>query len=161
MNNILVIEDNDGDAEKIKTLLEDAAFRHRFYHSTSLTGGMNILHDQPIDLVLLDLSLHDSVGFGTLKSYMQEAADVPVIVLTGNKSEVMGMQSVRAGAQDFLIKGEFDGRRLVKTIKYSLQRFKTQAKLQETADKLTISAQRVSGNPKDGQLRQLGNGYRQ
>ncbi len=148
MNNILVIEDNNGDAEKIKTLLEDAAFRHRFYHSTSLTGGMNILHDQTIDLVLLDLSLNDSVGFGTLKSYMNEAADVPVIVLTGNKSEIMGMQSVRAGAQDFLIKGEFDGRRLVNTIKYSLQRFKTQAKLQETAEKMTISAQRYQETQK-------------
>ncbi len=47
-----------------------------------------------------------------------------MIVLTGLKNEVVGIQSVMAGAQDFLIKGEFDGKGLVKCIRYSLQRWK-------------------------------------
>jgi len=142
MNNILVIEDLESDAAIIKAYLEEAAFKHKLFHSESLKGGINILGENPIDLVLLDLSINDSTGFNTLKKYLDESADVPVVVMTGNKNEIVGVQSVKAGAQDFLVKGEFDSRRLVNTIRYSLQRFKTQAKLQETADKLSITEKR-------------------
>ncbi len=142
MNNILVIEDLESDAAIIKAYLEEAAFKHKLFHSESLKGGINILGENPIDLVLLDLSINDSTGFNTLKKYLDESAHVPVVVMTGNKNEIVGVQSVKAGAQDFLVKGEFDSRRLVNTIRYSLQRFKTQAKLQETADKLSITEKR-------------------
>lgn len=142
MNNILVIEDQDSDAAIIKAYLEEAAFKHKFFHSYTLKGGISILEENPIDLVLLDLSIKDSMGFNTLKKYLDESADTPVVVMTGNKNEIVGIQSVKAGAQDFLVKGEFDSRRLVNTIRYSLQRFKTQAKLQETADKLSITEKR-------------------
>ena len=54
----------------------------------------------------------------------------------------MGIQAVRAGAQDYLVKDDFDSKRLVKTIRYSLQRFKTQAKLKQTAKELTIDTHR-------------------
>lgn len=142
MNNILVIEDLESDAAIIKAYLEEAAFKHKLFHSESLKGGINILGENPIDLVLLDLSINDSTGFNTLKKYLDESAHVPVVVMTGNKNEIVGVQSVKAGAQDFLVKGEFDSRRLVNTIRYSLQRFKTQAKLQETAEKLSITEKR-------------------
>ena len=137
MNKILVIEDHEADAAAIKAYLEEAAFKHQFYHSDTLKGGIDILSEDEIDLVLLDLSINDSTGFNTLKKYLNESSDVPVVVMTGNKNEIVGMQSVKAGAQDFLIKGEFDSKRLVQTIRYSLQRFKTQAQLQRTAEELT------------------------
>lgn len=142
INNILVIEDLESDAATIKAYLEEASFKHKLYHSDTLKGGINILDENSIDLVLLDLSINDSTGFNTLKKYLDESADVPVVVMTGNKNEIVGIQSVKAGAQDFLVKGEFDSRRLVNTIRYSLQRFKTQAKLQQHAKELSITDKR-------------------
>lgn len=142
INNILVIEDLDSDAEIIKAYLEEASFKHKLFHSDTLKGGINILDENSIDLVLLDLSINDSTGFNTLKKYLDESSDVPVVVMTGNKNEIVGIQSVKAGAQDFLVKGEFDSRRLVNTIRYSLQRFKTQAKLQQHAKELSITEKR-------------------
>jgi len=142
INNILVIEDLESDAATIKAYLEEASFKHKLYHSDTLKGGINILDENSIDLVLLDLSINDSTGFNTLKKYLDESADVPVVVMTGNKNEIVGIQSVKAGAQDFLVKGEFDSRRLVNTIRYSLQRFKTQAKLQQHAKELSITEKR-------------------
>lgn len=143
MDRILVIEDNPADAEIIRIYLDEAGFKHRFFHSPSLQDGVNIINEHEIDLVLLDLSINDSVGFSTLKNYLREAPHVPVIILTGNKNEIVGMQSVKAGAQDFLVKGYFDHRRLVNSIRYSLQRFKKQSKLQAAAEKLTINSKRV------------------
>ncbi|MBX2877430.1 MAG: response regulator [Saprospiraceae bacterium] len=142
INHILVIEDLESDAEIIKAYLEEASFKHKLFHSDTLKGGINILDENSIDLVLLDLSINDSTGFNTLKKYLDESSHVPVVVMTGNKNEIVGIQSVKAGAQDFLVKGEFDSRRLVNTIRYSLQRFKTQAKLQKHAEELSITEKR-------------------
>jgi len=107
-----------------------------------LGGGLDIIAENHIDLVLLDLSLIDSVGFNTVRKFVDEAPDIPVVVLTGMKNEIIGIQSVRAGAQDFLIKGEFDSHRLVKTIKFSLQRSQTRRQLQKRAEELSIEQDR-------------------
>ncbi|MCB0588811.1 MAG: response regulator, partial [Phaeodactylibacter sp.] len=86
--------------------------------------------------------LADIEGFKTLQLFREKAPNIPVIVLTGFKNEIMGIQSVRAGAQDFLVKGDFDSRILARTIRYSLQRFEAQAKLQEKAKELSHSERR-------------------
>lgn len=143
MNNILVIEDNPADAMIIRELLDDSNLQHRLFHTSSLAGGLELIHEQKIDLVLLDLSLDDIRGFTTLTKYLKVAGDTPVIVFTGNKNEVIGIQSVKAGAQDFLVKGEFDSRRLISSIEYSMQRFKDKSTLIETVNKLAIKDRKV------------------
>lgn len=139
---ILLIEDNPADVVIIKEFLKEAAFNHKFFHSSTFSGGIHILNENEIDLVLLDLSLGDSMGFKTLKSFVEKVPNVPVVVMTGNNNEVVGIQSVKAGAQDFLVKGYFDSKRLVKTIRYSQQRFKTHVELKQTAKQLSIIEKR-------------------
>lgn len=143
MEHILVIEDNLADAELIRIYLDDAGFKHKFYHTTSLKGGFEILQEHKIDIVLLDLSLQDTMGFNTLKSYLEKAAHIPVVILTGNNNEIVGMQSVKAGAQDYLIKGSFKSKRLVNSIRYSIQRFKTHSKLLEATTELSRREKRA------------------
>ena len=140
--NILIIEDNPADIALIEAYLKDAAMKHTLFKSESLSNGLNFLKEHSVDLVLLDLKLVDVEGFKTLQLFREKAPDVPVIVLTGFKNEIMGIQSVRAGAQDFLVKGDFDSRSLARTIRYSLQRFETQVKLQEKAKELSHSERR-------------------
>lgn len=139
---LLVIEDNLADAEIVRIYLEDSSFKHQFYHAESFADGLDIVSNNSIELVLLDLSLNDSIGFKTLKNFLEEVPDIPVIVMTGMNNEIMGIQSVKAGAQDFLVKGEFDAKSLVRTIRYSLQRFKMQKKFQDTAQQLYLSEKR-------------------
>lgn len=140
--NILIIEDNPADIALIEAYLKEAALKHTLFKSESLGAGLDFLNDRRVDLVLLDLKLVDVEGFKTLQLFREKAPDIPVIVLTGFKNEIMGIQSVRAGAQDFLVKGDFDSRSLARAIRYSLQRFETQAKLQEKAKKLSHSERR-------------------
>lgn len=141
---ILIVEDNEADYELIKIYLEEVSFNCRLLHTDSLYGAFKIVDSEHIDLALLDLSLIDSFGFNTLRNFAEKAPHIAVIVLTGMNNEIMGMQSVRAGAQDYLVKGEFDNKGLVKSIRYGMQRFKAQVRLQEAAEELARIEKRFS-----------------
>ncbi len=139
---ILLIEDNAADAHLTKMYLEDTSHKIDIFHTDTFFEGINTINNQEIDIVLLDLSLPDSSGFKTLTRYMEKVAHVPVIVMTGINNEIIGNQSVKAGAQDFLVKGQFDGKMLGRVIRYSLQRFASMQKLEEVATNLSISEKR-------------------
>jgi PAS domain S-box-containing protein len=140
--NILVIEDNPGDFNLVKILLKDASTKHELFHADTYYDGMEILKDHDIDLVLLDLSLPDSSGFKTLSNFREKFPLIPVIVLTGVNNEIVGNQAIKAGASDYLVKGQFDGKLLGRSIRYSLHRFNTQLQLEETAQNLALSEKR-------------------
>ncbi len=131
MEHLLLIEDNIADIALTQSYLRDAPFTHRLHKATSLQEGLEIIRHNDIDMVLLDLALYDTAGFNTLRLLLQEVPDVPVIVLTGTKNEVLGMQIVQAGAQDYLVKGNFDSKQLSRTIRHSMKRFKAQVELRK------------------------------
>lgn len=142
VNNILIIEDDQRDFQIITDYLREATFKYKVFHSPSLVGGIEVIEEEPITVVLLDLFLDDTSGFKTLTNYLKNAGNIPVIVLTGNTKESFGLRFVKAGAQDFLIKGKFDQNRLINSINYAIQRFKSQAKLQEQNHQLAIVEKR-------------------
>ena len=140
--NILLIEDNAGDVELIRIYLQDAAMKVELHHAESLYTADEILSGREIDLTLLDLSLPDSNGFKTLTKYLEKNTNTPVIVMTGMNNEIIGNQAVKAGAQDFLVKGQFDGKLLGRSVRYALQRHKEQQKLEDAAHNLAVNEKR-------------------
>ncbi len=139
---ILLIEDNKADAHLVGLYLKEAKMKHELHHVETLFEGNDFMENNKPDIVLLDLSLPDTSGFKTLTGFMEKNKGVAVIVMTGLNDEIVGNQSVKAGAQDYLIKGEFDSRLLARSIRYSLQRYKTQFALEKTARELSISKRR-------------------
>lgn len=139
---ILLIEDNAGDVKLMKQLLQKASFRHDLYVSDSLYDAFEKLRSFQIDLVLLDLSLPDSTGFKTLTAFIEAFPKIPVVVLTGINNEIVGSQSVKAGAQDFLVKGQFDNKILGRAIRYAIQRHQVNLKLKDSAKALAMSEKR-------------------
>ena len=139
---ILLIEDNPGDVDLIKYHLNEGAMRADLVVADTLSKGFEILENREIELVLLDLSLPDISGFKTLTAYLEKINHVPVIVLTGMNNEIIGNQAIKAGAQDFLVKGQFDGKLLGRAIRYGMHRFKTQQKLEQSAQELEIHKKR-------------------
>lgn len=130
---VLLIEDNSAEVGLIQAYFQEAGFRHVFCHSDSLADGLITLQEQKADLVLLDLGLLEGAGFNTLRQLRAQAPSVPVIVLAGFKNEIRGVQAVREGAQDFLVKGNFDSHILVQSIRHALQRFETEASIRSKA----------------------------
>lgn len=141
--NILIIESNLSDVESIKNCLDSVAFRYTLTHAVSYTEGMEVLREQEIQLVLLDLSLLGNPSLNTFKNFLQDAPKVPIIVMTNPKTEAIGLQAVKAGAQDYLIKGEFDGKQLARIIKSAFERFEQQAILKLQTEELSQKDKRM------------------
>ncbi|MDX8467924.1 diguanylate cyclase response regulator [Mesorhizobium sp. VK23B] len=138
--NILLVEDNPGDARLIRELLTDGSAKP-FMISTAdrLAHGLEQFADQSFDLVLLDLFLPDSTGLDTLRRFQATAPDVPVIVLTGLNDEESAIQAVRDGAQDYLVKGQIDGQQIVRAIRYARERHRMVLQIRDLSlvDELT------------------------
>ncbi|KUM27891.1 hypothetical protein AU467_14655 [Mesorhizobium loti] len=138
--NILLVEDNPGDASLIRELLADGSTK-AFIISTAdrLAHGLEQIADQSFDLVLLDLFLPDSTGLDTLRRFQETGPDVPVIVLTGLNDEASAIQAVRDGAQDYLVKGQIDGQQIVRAIRYARERHRMVLQIRDLSlvDELT------------------------
>ena len=133
-NKILLIEDNPGDARLVELLLgESDLLNYKITNSTRLSDAMAILEENDdFAAILLDLTLPDSRGFETLERLLSKYPDNNVIVLTGLSDKSLGISAVKAGAQDFLIKGAFDTDTLAKTLRYSIERQSVLKRLEET-----------------------------
>jgi signal transduction histidine kinase/CheY-like chemotaxis protein len=94
--------------------------------------------DGPIDVVLLDLSLPDSEGLPTFEVVHSAAPHIPKIVLTTTADDRLAVQAVRAGAQDYLIKGQLDAALLTRSIRYAIERQRARDTLQRHARNLVL-----------------------
>ena len=136
---ILLVEDNPGDALLLKETLSQvlgAAFS--IACASNLSDGIKLLHEQVFDAVLLDLSLPDSGGIATLLQVNADAvaSGLPVIVLTGLDRQDIGIEAVRKGAQDYLVKGKVSPELLERSIHYAIERKATHRALQLANDNL-------------------------
>ncbi len=133
-NKILLIEDNPGDARLVEILLSESDLGNcKITIKANLADGMALLEESDdFAAILLDLTLPDSRGFETLETLLSKFPDNNVIVLTGLQDKSLGINSVKAGAQDFLIKGAFDSDQLSKSLRYSIERSMVLKRLEET-----------------------------
>ncbi|MCM0083179.1 PAS domain-containing protein [Geomonas sp. Red32] len=134
---ILIVEDNPGDAELLKLLLPPDGTIMKAGCVSRLSEAVSALKAGRVDLVFLDLGLPDSFGLDTLRAlYRETRCSVPVIVLTGTCDDEVGVQAIREGAQDYLVKGEIDTKLLARSIKYAVERSRTEKALKEMNDSL-------------------------
>jgi signal transduction histidine kinase len=129
---ILLVEDNPGDAGLIREMLRDAGV-HRFdlVYAGTLAEATAQLDRTPVDALLLDLTLPDCTGLDTVKRVHEKAADVPIVVLTGNDGGDQAINAMQAGAQDYLTKGFIDGPSLVRSVRYAIERKRAQDALEK------------------------------
>ena len=119
---VLLIEDNPGDARLVRELLTEEGDRFGIVLAGSMREAWDRLTAETFDVVLLDLSLPDSHGFGTISSIRAQVPAMPLIVLTGFDDADFAVAAVEAGAQDFLVKGQFEGGTIRRAIRYAITR---------------------------------------
>lgn len=135
--NILLIEDNPADSRLINIYLEDIyQDKYAVMIADTLVKGIQIIKEIPVDILILDLSLLDSWGLETLDKLHAEESGIPIIVLTGLEGETVGVDAVKMGAQDFLIKGNLNKEVLRRSINYSIERHKLLQSLSARAKEL-------------------------
>ena len=130
--NILLIEDNPADARLIKESLRDTIDNFHLEWKEGLFAGLAYLAKTDVDVILVDLNLPDSQGLETFTKINAKFPDKPIIVLTGLNDNELANRAVQEGAQDYLIKGEMDGALLDRSIRYSIERKRTEMVLRES-----------------------------
>ena len=106
---ILLIEDNPDDARLVREMLAYAkGISFDVECVDRLSAGLERLSTEEFDVVLLDLSLQDNQEPDALARTCAQAPDVPIVVLTGIEDDSAGLDAVRAGAQDYIVKGWTD-----------------------------------------------------
>ncbi|MHA2297129.1 MAG: PAS domain S-box protein [Candidatus Hodarchaeales archaeon] len=132
---ILIIEDNPGDIELIREMLQ-AELQDGFSLSneTRLKKGIESLKENDYDVILLDLLLPDSTGFDTLVKLLVDAPTLPIVVLTGLEQQELAIKAVHLGAQDCLKKGDISSSLLVKTLQYAIERKENERKIKKQGE---------------------------
>ena len=117
---VLLVEDDDGDALLVQELLREVGAPVVLLRARSLGQATTMVSEAAC--VLLDLGLPDSQGLQGLRQLLRLEPEAAIVVLTGEANEHLGEQAVRAGAQDYLVKGEVAGHMLHRVIRYAVER---------------------------------------
>ncbi len=132
MMQVLLVEDNPVDARFVTGLLKSPAEELRCRQATRLAEALLLLETTRFDVVLLDLNLGDSTGFETFEAIHHAAPSAAILVLSGSDDEELAVRTVRDGAQDYLVKGSFDRRLLLRSIRYAYERNRTEEALRHS-----------------------------
>ena len=131
---ILLIEDNLGDADLVREILDDVTDTDiELTHVEQLQQGIERLKAGAFDVILLDLSLPDAQGADTITQTHATSFDVPIVVLTGMNDEESAIAALRLGVQEYLIKGDLQeagntikapisSRRLMSAMRHAIER---------------------------------------
>lgn len=133
---ILLVEDDPGDAHLVRQALRAAgAGRFAITWVKNLAEARQQLLESPPDVLLLDLSLPDSSGLDTVVAGRQAAGSLPIIVLTGHDDNGFELQTLESGAQDYLVKGDFNADTLVRAIRHAISRARQEQRLQDSEER--------------------------
>lgn len=120
---ILLIEDNETDAILVQSDLQHAmGDQISVVHTERLDSALQLIQQQSFDLILSDLTLPDSDGITTINRLRESSASIPIAVLSFRDDEKLAIKAIKAGAQDYLVKGSLTEGVLARVIRYSIER---------------------------------------
>ncbi len=140
VRDVLLVEDSLIDAQLIRRLLRRvSAAYYRITHVRTLNDAVLSAEELTPDVILADLNLPDSRGTQTVASLQTSYPNIPLVIVSSWEDEAISLRSVKAGAQDYLVKGHIDGANLHRVIRYAIERKRTELELVRLAhyDQLT------------------------
>ncbi len=138
---VLLVEDSPSDAQLLQEYLKLVDFeRFEVTHVEKLGHALELLRARPFDVVLLDLSLPDSHGQDTFVRARREASHVPLVILSGTSDEMLSIEAVRQGVQDYLVKGQSDERQIARTIRYAIERKRMEDALRLSEERFRLAS---------------------
>jgi len=122
---VLVVEDNPADADLVIGYLTEPGSTTagaEVRRVDRLARALPLLATGGVDVVLLDLSLPDADRLEGVHAIGESTPDVPVVVMTGLADDQVALAAVKAGAQDYLVKGQDGPREVRRAVRYALER---------------------------------------
>jgi len=140
MINVLLLEDNEADL-----LVIEEGLRHERHHGFALEHVEQLqallarAQLSPPDIVLMDLCVGDSKGIATFLRARAALPDLPIVVQSGLEADGVALTAMRGGAQDYLVKGRFDGAQLVRALRYALERWGSDLALRKSEQRYALA----------------------
>jgi len=127
---VLLVEDDDDDAVFLKTCLRRQDSKAvELVRAATMANALSTLRGSQFDVILLDLNLPDSTGQDSVHRIQGADPTVPIVVLSGEGNEDFAVGILNRGVQDYLVKWEGDGRTILRSIRYAIERKRSDERL--------------------------------
>jgi diguanylate cyclase (GGDEF)-like protein/PAS domain S-box-containing protein len=138
---VLLIEDDEDDFVLTRELLADSR-RTRFALDwvPQFDEGLEAIARDEHDVILVDYRLGTHDGLEVLQEAKRAGCGKPIILLTGQGDGDVDIAAMKAGAADYLVKGQIDAQILERAIRYSLEQSRTLEALRESEERYALSA---------------------
>ncbi|MEO0574611.1 MAG: EAL domain-containing protein [Pseudomonadota bacterium] len=131
---VLVVEDNEAGAEMVTISLRRVDRGINVTAVPTISDAKIAIDGNDFDIALLDLSLPDSYGLGTIKELQRHSNSLPIVVLSGDDDEHTALSAARLGVEDYIAKTEYIGAPFIRTLRYAIERKKSEQRLRDLAD---------------------------
>ncbi|HOW58808.1 MAG TPA: diguanylate cyclase [Candidatus Omnitrophota bacterium] len=101
-----------------------------------LQQALDLLQENSWDLILLDLVLPDSSGIQTFIKVHAQARHTPIVIMTGLDNDALAIDAVRKGADDYVVKNDFNSKLLLRIIHHAIDRHRIKEKLASVTGRL-------------------------
>lgn len=121
---LLLVEDNSLDAKLISSQLNKLGCSE-LTHVSSLQEATSWLYaTKHVDVIVLDLTLPDSMGLETFQFLHKRFSHIPIVILSGRTDQGLAIKAVALGAQDYVFKAEASSSILLRSIRYAIERMR-------------------------------------
>lgn len=134
---ILLVENDQEDVLIFRNFMKDEAeipYPYEIDNTTTLQQSLQKLAEIKYDIIFLDLSLSDSKGLNAFTQIRHHHFKIPIVVLTGLSDQNTALETLSAGAQDYMVKGTFNGRAIRRVIRYSIERNQLLKKIEHSSE---------------------------
>uniref|UniRef100_UPI0025B49963 hybrid sensor histidine kinase/response regulator n=1 Tax=Trichocoleus desertorum TaxID=1481672 RepID=UPI0025B49963 len=154
---VLLIEDNLAEARLLQEILRVPKFKQfSLLHVKRLAEALVHLQQNSFDAILLDLTLPDSQGLASLPPLLDQAPNLPIVVLTNTNDDDLAIAAVRQGAEDYLVKRQVNAELLARSLYYAIERKQVSEALRKVNEALAMQVQeRTAELTKAKELNQL------
>jgi two-component system cell cycle response regulator len=132
---ILSVEDNDLDFEKIKTTLGHPK-QVRIERAGDIGIGFERLAEKSFDLIFVDYALPSGNALDFIAKMEEKQLEIPVVVITGKGDEMIASQVIQRGAYDYLPKSRISKKSLARIIHNTLEKFRMKIEIKQAMEKM-------------------------
>jgi two-component system, cell cycle response regulator len=120
---ILLIDNNQDFVFLIRKALSQASGQGiEITQASRLSEALQHISTRTFDAIVLDISLPETDQFDAFTRIRRQAPETPIVVLTADDNLDIALQTVRRGAQDYLVKGRVTGQLLSRSLRYAIER---------------------------------------
>ncbi|MCF8238207.1 MAG: response regulator [Saprospiraceae bacterium] len=134
---ILLIDNSVTEANLTTSLLVQGNDQFKVYQADSIYEAIRIDGRRTLDVIVLELNLPEINGYKAFQECLAKMPHLPIVIYTQQHNEIIGVQAIRAGAQDYLIKGSLDARHLQRTVYFATQRYENTTQLTTSNNQIT------------------------